>query len=305
MKKFFKIFMSFSVVFVFLIVLVPVFLVSKYFFDLNSLGSFDTTLSVKNQLCKVSSDEQEFYSLDLEQTANAALIAAISVQRNLPSQAASIAIATAAQESGLRNINHGDLDSLGLFQQRPSQGWGSPEQIMDPNYSTNKFYDALEKIFSYETKNINDVAQEVQRSNHPDAYRKHESLAKTFAAAFTGYSGPEINCVLSPKKDLISTKDLLNSLTLEANNVAEEIKKYFYSTKVFAGEDTQTVVASVDNLATGWSIANWAVGVSSVYHIEAVYYQNYVWVRNIDAKWEQLNTEMFHADVTIKVANGV
>lgn len=83
-----------------------------------------------------------------DQASNAAAITAIAIKRDLPPRAATIAIATAMQESKVRNITYGDRDSLGLFQQRPSQGWGTPEQILNPEYSTNKFYDALVKVES-------------------------------------------------------------------------------------------------------------------------------------------------------------
>ena len=88
--------------------------------------------------------------VNLEQAEHASLIAAISIQRGLPARAATIALATAYQESKLHNIDFGDRDSVGLFQQRPSQGWGTVRQIMDPVYATNRFYDALEKIEGYE-----------------------------------------------------------------------------------------------------------------------------------------------------------
>ena len=87
--------------------------------------------------------EGHLVELDVEQSRYAALIAAVSVQRGMPARAATIALATAYQESGLRNLEYGDRDSLGLFQQRPSHGWGSPEQILDPYHATNAFYDAL------------------------------------------------------------------------------------------------------------------------------------------------------------------
>jgi len=105
-----------------------------------------------------------------EQSANAATITAIALQRGLPARAATIANATAIQESKLRNIRFGDRDSLGLFQQRPSQGWGTEKQILDPVYATNKFYDALTKISGYQTMEITKVAQLVQRSATPQAY---------------------------------------------------------------------------------------------------------------------------------------
>src|SRR5690242_8901728 len=97
-----------------------------------------------------------------EQMANAATITAVAVRRRLPARAATIAVATAMQESKLVNLDYGDRDSLGLFQQRPSQGWGTPEQVRDPVHATNAFYDALVKVQGYRTMQITEVAQRVQ-----------------------------------------------------------------------------------------------------------------------------------------------
>ena len=97
---------------------------------------------VSPDLCTATVDGHTV-SLDPEQAEHAGLITAIAVSRGLPARAASIALATAYQESDLRNLEGGDRDSLGLFQQRPSQGWGEPEEILDPVYATNAFYDAL------------------------------------------------------------------------------------------------------------------------------------------------------------------
>lgn len=111
----------------------------------------------------------------------------------MPARAASIAVATAIQESGLRNLDYGDdagPDSRGLFQQRPSQGWGSQEQVMDPVYAANAFYDALEKVPNYADLPVTVAAQTVQRSAFPDAYADHEDEAKAFASALTGHSPP-------------------------------------------------------------------------------------------------------------------
>src|SRR5450756_2391424 len=90
-------------------------------------------------------------SFSPEQTANAATITAIALKRGLPARAATIANATAIVESKLRNVRFGDRDSLGLFQQRPSQGWGTAAQILDPVHATNKFYDALIKVDGYQS----------------------------------------------------------------------------------------------------------------------------------------------------------
>ena len=105
----------------------------------------------------------------------------------MPARAASIALATAYQESKLYNIEHGDRDSLGLFQQRPSQGWGTVEQILDPVYATNAFYDALAEIDGYET--MPDHRGRPGRCSgrrSPTAYADHEADARALASALTG-----------------------------------------------------------------------------------------------------------------------
>ncbi|NDU79159.1 hypothetical protein GWI34_42250, partial [Actinomadura sp. DSM 109109] len=117
------------------------------------------------------------------------------IRRGLPTRAAAIALTTAMQESKLRNIDYGDRDSLGLFQQRPSQGWGTAKQIMDPWYSSGKFYGELVKFSNWKTVSINDAAQQVQRSGYPEAYRKHEPLAKAWASALTGHSPSALTCI--------------------------------------------------------------------------------------------------------------
>ncbi|WP_322919911.1 hypothetical protein [Nocardioides renjunii] len=132
--------------------------------------------------------------VDLEQAENAALITAISVQRGMPARAASIALATAYQESKLYNIDYGDRDSVGLFQQRPSQGWGSVAQLTDPVYATNAFYDALAQVEGYEGMQITAAAQEVQRSAYPDAYADHEQDGRALASALTGNSPRAMWC---------------------------------------------------------------------------------------------------------------
>ena len=137
--------------------------------------------------------------LATDQAANAGLITAVAVRRGLPARAASIALATAMQESKIRNISHGDQagpDSRGLFQQRPSQGWGTTEQVMDPYHASNAFYDALVKVPGYQSLEITDAAQRVQRSAYPDAYAQHEVMARAFASSLSGQTAAGLDCSL-------------------------------------------------------------------------------------------------------------
>lgn len=152
------------------------------------------TLKLPSYRC-VASVGDSTSELDVEQSYYAAIIAGVAVQRGLPPRAVSIALVTALQESELRNINYGDRDSVGLFQQRPSQGWGTVEQIMNPHYSTGKFYDALVKVANWQTGDINDVAQAVQRSGVPDGYRKHVERAKVLASALSGETAAAFTCL--------------------------------------------------------------------------------------------------------------
>lgn len=137
-------------------------------------------------------DGSASYEMSPEQAANAATIAAVGVAKGLPDRAVTIALATAMQESSLRNLDHGDRDSLGLFQQRPSQGWGTPEQITDPVYSAGIFYDRLVEVPGYSRLPLTVAAQKVQRSGYPQAYAKHEPDATVLTAAFAG--GGTLDC---------------------------------------------------------------------------------------------------------------
>lgn len=137
------------------------------------------------EVCTVTVEDTTV-TLSREQAANASIIVAASVARDLPRRAAVIALMTAYQESGLRNLDYGDRDSLGLFQQRPSYGWGTEEEIMDPWYSSNRFYEELEKFDNWEEVDLNDMAQKVQRSGYPDAYGKHAANSIAVAKSLLG-----------------------------------------------------------------------------------------------------------------------
>lgn len=132
-------------------------------------------------------------ALQQEQAANAATISAVATSRHLPRRALTIALATAMQESGLRDVSGGDRDSLGLFQQRPSQGWGTARQILDPVYAANRFFDELVRIPGYARLPLTTAAQRVQHSGFPRAYAKREADASLVAAALSG-ARPGLTC---------------------------------------------------------------------------------------------------------------
>src|SRR4029079_9186098 len=154
--------------------------------------------------------------LEPSQARYAGLITAIAVQRGMPARAASIALAAAYQESNLRNLGGGDRDSAGLFQQRPSQGWGTLEEGRDPVYATNAFYDPLAEVDGYEQLEITVAAQEVQRSGFPDAYADHEADARTLASALSGNSPEGFSCRLG-ESDAASASLKASGLTARAD----------------------------------------------------------------------------------------
>ncbi|TKG60958.1 C40 family peptidase [Prauserella endophytica] len=124
--------------------------------------------------------------LTAEQMGNAATIVAVGKQMGVPEPGWVVAIAAAMQESQLRNLHYGDRDSLGLFQQRPSMGWGTPQQVTTPTYAATKFFEHLMATPNWQTMSVNDAAQTVQGSGFPNAYAQHEDKARAIVAAVSG-----------------------------------------------------------------------------------------------------------------------
>lgn len=141
-----------------------------------------------------------------EQLANARTITTVGQDAGVPEQGLVVAIATALQESGLRNLATGDRDSRGVFQQRPSQGWGTTEQVTDVTYAARAFFGGpgsplhnsttgttappgLLDIPGWQDMPVTDAAQAVQRSGFPTAYAKHETRARTIVTALTNQTG--------------------------------------------------------------------------------------------------------------------
>jgi len=130
---------------------------------------------------------------DGEQLTNVAIIVHIGQKKSVPPWGWVIAVATARQESSLRNLPNlganNDHDSVGLFQQRPSQGWGTPEQLADPAYQSGKFFDKLLSVPGWQTMPLTDAAQAVQRSAYPNAYAKWTADAIALVSAVGGPMG--------------------------------------------------------------------------------------------------------------------
>ncbi|MFI8203392.1 heavy metal transporter [Streptomyces sp. NPDC085937] len=266
--------------------------------------------------CKVVSGKGDgaTYEFTPEQAVNAATISAVGTARDLPERAVTIALATALQESALRNIDFGDRDSLGLFQQRPSQGWGTPKQIMDPAYASEKFYEHLEKVPGYTRLPLTVAAQKVQRSGFPQAYAKHEPDATLLAAALTGRSGATLTCEGRPAAtrargaDAVRAalardfgRDVLEPAGAEVGDDAGERSRPTPSASAEAAGDGscgRTVTLPVTAVSgdrrhageRGWQLAHWAVANASELHIRSVSYGGREWVAgHTDSQWRTLD----------------
>ena len=229
--------------------------------------------------------------LATDQAANAALITAVSVRRGLPPRAASIALATAMQESKLRNIGHGDLagpDSRGLFQQRPSQGWGTQEQVMDPNHATNAFYDALVEVPGYVTLEITEAAQRVQRSAYPRAYAQHEAMGRSFASAGTGQSRGALDCTLR-------VPDIAGD---PAALLAEAESVYGGLPATVSGRTLE--LEATDDLA--WSLAHWAVANAKGFAVTRVHVDGQSWDRQARNGWQDSDASDGRVIITLAEA---
>jgi hypothetical protein len=235
-------------------------------------------------------------SLSTTQAENASLIAAISVRRGLPARAASIALATAFQESKLHNLDYGDRDSVGLFQQRPSQGWGTEEQLADPEYAINAFYDALLEVDGYQDMRITEAAQVVQRSGYPEAYEEHAEGARALASALTGYSAGRFSCVadtpaasfeemgatgLTPRAEQVRTdlEEAFGDLAMGGFAPGGVSTGHMEGSAHYDGRAIDVFVRPIseENRRRGWAIASYLVANAERLEIQHVIFDDQIW----------------------------
>jgi hypothetical protein len=225
--------------------------------------------------------------VSLEQADNAATIAAVAARRGLPARAATIALATALQESKLRNLDHGDRDSLGLFQQRPSQGWGTAEEVRDPVHAANAFYDALVKIDGYKTMDIGAAAQKVQRSGYPHGYDKHEPRARVLASTLMGYSPGAFSCAertgSAPpgqgREQAIAALEDAFGPAINARISALVAPRVF---------DVHYPATESDSRRAGWATAQWGVARAKALGLADIAFDGKIWAASKSARgWQQ------------------
>lgn len=204
------------------------------------------------------------FDIDPAKAAVASQMVGVVLRRELPERAAVLTLAAALQESKLRNIpaGMGDRDSVGVLQQRPSQGWGTAEQLADVRYATGVFLDALVKVPNWQTDTLADVIQSVQVSADSTAYAQHEPEAQALADALTGARPAGITCTFRPPSQVAA-----------ASTVAAQL----------AG-DLPVRAPSVNGQAVsapgaGWPTAAWFVANADRLGIEKVAYAGRTWSR--------------------------
>jgi hypothetical protein len=214
--------------------------------------------------------------LATSQTQIAATIAAVAAQRQLPDRALTIAYATAIQESNLANLSYGDRDSVGVFQQRPSQGWGTPAELQDPVYATSKFFAALVQVPDYTKLAIAVAAQDVQHSADGSAYAAQASEAAALTSAFT--SGGGVVCWMGTgqpavKLDLHGAAEAMDA----AFGVPGSISALDGISRIRDGKADQILARP----GARWAAANWLVANAAQYGITRVDYDGYTWRQGI------------------------
>ena len=277
---------------------------------LERLGGSLGALLERSPACTAQVDGREV-TLDADQAAEAAVIGAASVRRGLPSRAAVIGLATAMQESKIRNLDYGDRDSVGVFQQRPSQGWGREARIMDPYYASNRFYAALEQVDRYAELPVAEAAQRVQRSADGSAYAQHAPDARVLASALTGRSPAALTCDVDRPEESAQQPGR-SGLTPDALAVRADVRRAYGSLpdggyarggvrtghqEGSAHYDGRAVdfffrpVGPASNRA-GWSLAQFLVARAERLGIATVIYDDSIWTAARSSEgWRQYDVD--------------
>jgi hypothetical protein len=240
-------------------------IVAGAYYVLTTIEPIDTEPDVEPG-CRLELSDGK-YDMEVAQAVNAATIGGVAFSRDLPEEAVTVAYATVWQESTFYNLEYGDRDSLGLFQQRPSQEWGEPDQILDPVSSSAAFYDELTEIDGWERLPVFEAAQAVQRSADGFAYDQHEGLSQRMAEVFTGGRGPAVTCWYDTEG-----LDEVRDAGADAEGARAEMERVFGTDPSSLPLDEEEETGDL-----GWAMAIWAVTHADQYGITAVTYGDQRW----------------------------
>lgn len=204
--------------------------------------------------------------LDAGQAALAATIAGVATHRVMPERAVTIAYAAALQESDLANLSYGDRDSVGVFQQRPSQGWGTRRQLLDPVYASTRFFAALAAVPDYRRLRVYQAAQAVQHSADGQAYSQYVPQGAAMADGFSGRLPHAVWCWYGAP--IRGTNRLAEAET--------QLRRTFGHLQISRSGDPVARV-HVRTVAGGWTVAAWLVSHAVTFKLRRVIYQGYQW----------------------------
>jgi hypothetical protein len=204
----------------------------------------------------------------------AATIAGVASHRRLPARAVTIAYATALQESDLENLPYGDRDSVGIFQQRPSQGWGTRAQLLNPIYATTRFFEALTAIPGYQKLPVYQAAQDVQHSADGSAYSQYGGQGEVMASGFAGWQGRSVYCWYG---DGVGNHSSGNHSNHDRLTTAKHDLKAAFGHLLTGHVGDPIMTVGVRDHAVGWSVATWLVTHAEDYRINEVRFAGYQW----------------------------
>ena len=214
-------------------------------------------------------------SLDPQQASIAATIAAVAASERLPAHAVTVAYATAMQESHMHNLDYGDQDSVGVFQQRPSEGWGTASELEDPVYATGKFFGALIRVPGWLDLPVDQAAQAVQHSADGSAYSQYDLMAATLTSAYTGQQAHAVWCWPGPGPQPRQNIAAAGAGLAAAFGAAAPGRPV---TSFTVSHSAQTAAAAVQVQPTdAWTVASWLVTHAAAYGLTDVRYDGYQW----------------------------
>jgi len=208
-------------------------------------------------------------ALDPVQAQIAATIAGVAYHQRMPSRAVTVAYAAAMQETHLHDPNYGDLDSVGVFQQRTSQGWGPASKLINPVYASTRFFRALAQVSGYQRMPVYQAAQAVQHSADGYAYAQYETLAGHLTPAFTGAAPRAVWCW--PAGPVGSA---------QLNPARRAVVRAFgplTARKSGSGGDAPALSVRVPERGLGWAVAAWLVTHAGQFRLHEVRYAGFRW----------------------------
>ncbi len=199
-------------------------------------------------------------ALDPVQAQIAATIAGVAYHQRMPSRAVTVAYAAAMQETHLHDPNYGDLDSVGVFQQRPSQGWGP----------ASRFFQALAQVHAYQKMPVYKAAQAVQHSADGYAYQQYQALASRLTPAFTGAAPRGVWCWPAGHAHAAA----------QLNPARRAVVRAFgplTARKSGSGGDAPALSVRVPERGLGWAVAAWLVTHAGQFRLHEVRYAGFRW----------------------------